>query len=95
MKQQMNLPYIQNYVHISVISNETTNEFTIYGKLCRHFNNIQSNNKQIYHICKTVYVERSQYFTIFLKSFFISSAGKIQSVRKFKMKFFNWLFHSG
>ena len=45
MKQQMNLLYMQNYVNISVISNETTNEFTIYAKQCPHFSNIQSNNK--------------------------------------------------
>ena len=41
MKQQMNLPYMQNYLNISVISNETTNEFTIYAKLCQHFSNNQ------------------------------------------------------
>ena len=41
MKQQMNLPCMQNNVHISVISNETTNEFTIYAKLCQHFSNNQ------------------------------------------------------
>ena len=41
MKQQINLPYMQSYVDISIISNETTNEFTIYTKLCPHFSNIQ------------------------------------------------------
>ena len=41
MKQQMNLPYMQNNVHISVITNETTNKFTIYAKVYPHLSNIQ------------------------------------------------------